>query len=89
MAEQTTGWQPIETAPRDDEEILVAVCVATVWIVRNAAWADGSLWDMQGFANQAEAAGWWFYENSVSQSKMDGFLEPTHWMPRERFPDGQ
>jgi hypothetical protein len=73
-------WRPIESAPRDGTGVIVAVDVATVLIVRNATWDDGDQWDMQGFDSQEEARGWWFNDNSVSQSKMEGYMEPTHWL---------
>lgn len=72
-------WKPMETAPKDGREVLCRVFVAGVEIVRNAHYDDGQLWDMQGCDSQDEASGWWFYENSVSQSKMEDYLTPTEW----------
>lgn len=74
-------WQPIETAPRDDEPIIVGMDTATVWIVRSAHWSDGGLWQIEGFDNQDEARGWWSYASSVGQEKLEDIYEPTHWMP--------
>ena len=75
-------WQPIETAPRDGTEILVFYQKAGVDFVHIAFWDDGDMWEHQGFASQGEVTGWWSYvENSVSQHKLDGYDEPTHWMP--------
>ena len=73
-------WQPIATAPKDGAEVIVGVDIATVWITRGAAWSDGEYWEMQGFAVQDEAIGWWSYCNSVSQERLEGIYAPTHWL---------
>ena len=78
-------WKPIETAPKDGEEVLVGVDVATVWITRAAAWCNGELWEDQGFSCRDEASGWWSYCNSVGQEKLEGLYQPTHWAEMPEF----
>lgn len=73
-------WKPIETAPKDGREVIVGVDVATAWIVRSAAYSDGEHWQMVGAKSREDDRGWWSYENSVSQEKLDGIYEPTHWL---------
>jgi hypothetical protein len=79
-------WRPIETAPKDGTEVLVFVDCATVPIIRLAFWCDGEFWQDHGYSSQEEETGWWSYENSVSQEKLDGAVEPTHWMPAPKRP---
>lgn len=87
MINQDMQWQPIATAPKDWTAILVYYEKAGVDFVHIAFWDDGDMWEHQGFASQDEVTGWWSYvENSVSQHKLDGYDEPTHWMPFEAPP---
>jgi hypothetical protein len=86
METAMSEWQPIETAPKDGRHILVFVDCAETPIVRLAFWSDGELWEMQGYDSLEEVRGWWSYENSVTQEKLDGPVEPTHWMPAPEFP---
>ena len=69
-------WQPIETAPRDETEVLVMYMHIDTQIVHNgfyASEADG--WEPQD-------VGWWTYLHSeVSRIKLDDWMTPTHWMP--------
>lgn len=74
-------WQLIETAPRDGTEVIVGFDIATVWIVRNARWSEGSRWKEIGHESQGEARGWWSPKHSVTQVKLEGIYEPTHWIP--------
>lgn len=84
---QQSGWQPIETAPKDGTEILLGVDIATVWIVRNGRWDNGEYWEEQGFDSQEEITGWWAYTNSVGQEMLCGIYEPTHWMLMKEPPE--
>lgn len=79
-------WQSIDTAPKDGREILVLRVIASVPVVRNASWSDGELWEMQGEASQADARGWWAPVHSVTQEKLEGLHEPTHWAPMPDLP---
>ncbi len=73
------GWQPIETAPKDGTDILVAYEFASVWIAHIAWYRSREGWEDDW---KPEHEGWWSYiENSVSQHKLEGFNAPTHWMP--------
>lgn len=81
-------WQPIETAPKDGTEVLVFVDCATVPIIRLASWDDGEEWEEYGATSREDATGWWSYENSVSAEKLEGAVEPTHWMPAPEPPEG-
>lgn len=76
-------WQLIATAPRDGTEILVGVDVATVWIVRNARWVSAEQWVPNEIG---DTDGWWAYRSSVSQEKLEGIFEPTHWCPMPEPP---
>ena len=73
--------------PYDGEEVLAAVSIACVLIVRNAWWDDGGYWDEKGHESQEEARGWWSYRHSVSQDRLEGIYEPTHWAPMPEIPD--
>lgn len=82
MINQDMQWQPIETAPKDGTDILVYCERAGLGFVHIAFWSDGEEYEYQGFASQADVAGWWSYvENSVCQHKLYGSSAPTHWMP--------
>lgn len=81
-------WHPIATAPKDhSEDIIVGFDMATVWIVRNAFWDEGEMWEGSGFDSQDDARGWWSYDNCVGQVKLEGLYEPTHWMPLPSSPE--
>jgi len=72
-------WKQITDEVLNDEARLVRVVVASVSIVREASWDDGERYMDAGFDSIDEARGWWSYENSVSQQKLEGIFEPTHW----------
>lgn len=74
-------WRSIESAPRDSEDIIVYVDVATIPIVRCAYWSDGEEWSVSGFDSQEQASGWWAHTSSCGAEKMDDIYYPTHWMP--------
>lgn len=86
------NWQPIETAPRDGTEILIYVDVATVPVVHIAWYRSKDEWENSGqyccgWDILQEWEGWWSYtENSVSQSKLEDYKHPTHWMPLPNAP---
>jgi hypothetical protein len=72
-------WLPIESAPKDGTDIIVGFDVTTVWIVHVAWYIDGS--ESSG-ADTPDDIGWWSYvRHSVTQEKLEGIYEPTHWMP--------
>ena len=77
-----TPWQPIETAPRDDTEILVMYMHIETQIVHVGFWLEG---------DECESpAGWWTYTHSeVSRELLDGWRAPTHWMPLPPPPASQ
>ena len=78
------GWKPIATAPKDGTEIFVGFDLATVWIARNARFVRADEWVPN---DDAETDGWWSYRNSVTQEKLAGVHEPTHWCPMPSPPE--
>ncbi len=74
-------WMPIETAPKDGSEVLLGVEIASVWITRGGFYDDGYMFDVVGSEKPEDVIGWWSYENSVSQERLEGIYEPTHWAP--------
>jgi hypothetical protein len=85
-------WQPIETAPRDGTDVLVYKDVATVPVVHIAWYRSEEEWRDHGgclFGDTLEEyVGWWSYtRNSVTQEKLEGYAEPTHWMPLPEPPE--
>lgn len=76
-------WQPIDTAPKDGTDIIVGFDAATVWVAHIAWWRREE--DHPDFV--LEDVGWWSYvRGSVSQEKLDGHREPTHWIPLPEVP---
>ena len=68
-----TGWQPIETAPRDGTEILMTNGVD----VSSGQWFSeyGGTYDQEGAPNGDERdAGWMDWIGGMQP-------DPTHWMP--------
>lgn len=67
-------WQPIETAPKDGTEILVARAGYGMAVVsfRDGEWCNAGEWCFAG------DVGW--------GGSMD--VEPTHWMPLPEPPSG-
>lgn len=80
-------WQPIETAPKDGTEIIVGMDMATVWVVHVAFWVQVDE-DMKLMGDWSDSdTGWWSYiRGSVTQEKLEGIYEPTHWMPLPKPP---
>lgn len=69
-------WKDIESAPRDGTDVIVAYTHIETQCVFNAFYASiEEGWD-------AQDVGWWSYVYSeVSRVKLEGWQEPTHWMP--------
>lgn len=79
LPDEPTGWQPIETAPKDGTDILVAFDCATVWIAHIAWYRDGGI---ENGVKGPDDIGWWSYtRGSVTQEKLNDYRTPTHWMP--------
>ena len=85
-------WQDISTAPKDGTGILVYTDIATVPVVHIAWYRNADEWERSGqycggWESLEEWEGWWSYvHNSISQEKLEGFKEPTHWMPLPKAP---
>lgn len=85
--DKQADWKPIESAPRDGTGILVYKDVATVPVVHIAWFRSEAEWQESGqfcggWETLEDWVGWWSYtRNSVTQEKLDGYAEPTHWMP--------
>jgi hypothetical protein len=73
-------WQPIETAPKDGRYLIVGVDIATVWIVRSAWYRGPEVIEQQPETFDESDIGWWSYIHSVTQEKLEGIYEPTHWL---------
>lgn len=81
-------WQPIETAPKDGCEILVAVksktphTVAVSWDKDCWSWVDEN--GVPGGTHHTAVTGGWRFDEEVG-----GWLWPnmvTHWMPFPKPP---
>jgi hypothetical protein len=81
-------WQPISTAPKDGEDIIVGFDIADVWIVHVAWWRSEDE-TLGALPVASDDVGWWSYvRGSVSQEKLDGYREPTHWIELPTLPQG-
>jgi hypothetical protein len=76
----TGQWQPIESAPKDGRDLIVGVDIATVWIVRSAWYRGRDVIEQQPETFDESDIGWWSYIHSVTQEKLEGIYEPTHWL---------
>lgn len=80
-------WRPIDSAPKDGTEVLVSVTIADEQIVRNAFYVDEAAAEVRASfeddpaAAAKEGVGWWCYTSSITQTKLEGIYEPTHWYP--------
>jgi hypothetical protein len=81
------NWQPIATAPKDGTVVLVGVDIATQWIVRNAFWREVDV-NLKDMGWEEDDTGWWAYRTSMTQERLDGIYEPTHWLPMPEPPEG-
>jgi len=72
-------WKPIETAPKDGDEVIVGRNMATVWVTWSA-WYRTLEEAMQMDDRNPADVGWWYYENSFTQIQLEGNREPTHWL---------
>ena len=71
------GWQPIETAPKDETAIITMYMHIDTQIVNSALWIDDE-----------NCPGWWSYTMSeVSCTLLDDWRTPTHWMPLPAAPE--
>ncbi len=80
MSETATGWQPIETAPRDGTKVMI-------WLVRQetiawARWKDAN--DCYGIPTNPVR--WEWQEGSVVSSVPDRPGAVSHWAPLEPPP---
>ena len=77
--EKASQWRPIETAPKDGEEILVMYMHIDTQIVHNGFWLE----DPQ----DPDSTGWWTYLRSEgAREKLEGWRMPTHWIPLPKLP---
>jgi len=84
----------IDTAPKDGTEVIVAVEIATVWVLRNARYVRAEDWMPEldplypwRAEEEEDTDGWWAVRNSVTQEFLEGYYEPTHWMPMPELPE--
>lgn len=71
-----TQWQPIETAPRDETEILLFHADAARW-----PYSDSGM--VIGFSSTVSAVYWFQYEFDSHHIHPS----PTHWMPLPQPPE--
>lgn len=75
-------WQPIETAPKDGEEIIVMYMHIDTQIVHNGFWLE----DPQ----DPDSTGWWTYLRSeVAREKLEGWRTPKYWMKLPAIAEGK
>lgn len=85
---QPVGWQPIVTAPKDGTEVIVGVDIATVWVTRGAWYRSAEeVKRIESLGWDADDVGWWSYKHSITQEKLEGIYEPTHWLPMPEPPE--
>jgi hypothetical protein len=84
---ETTGWQPIESAPRDGIEILVwreaSGILLARWIAPIDFLADREAEESKMSMDELEEADW-FYADFIAGGRLDD--PPTHWMPLPPLP---
>jgi hypothetical protein len=81
------NWQPIETAPKNGENIIVLFNSASVPIVRLCSWDDGSPqpWADDPDSPRPDDIGWWSYRHSVTCEQID--MRPVGWIPCPDYGD--
>jgi len=68
------GWQPIETAPRDGNEIILG----------GPGWSHAGFWDNGAECHRAGAG--WFFEDDRASLLTARNCYPTHWCPLPTAP---
>lgn len=71
-------WQPIETAPRNGQTVLIYADLATVPMLRLAHWLseeDAKIIHDKDY--EPGYVGWWSFYLSCGSEKLP--WEPTHW----------
>jgi hypothetical protein len=72
------GWQPIEAAPRDGIDILLAVFSDEY---HGGAWICSGQWGTSTILGQT---GNWWADNAAVGCRLP--FDPTHWMPLPAAP---
>lgn len=74
-------WQPIATAPKTGETVLLAYRHIDTTVVHAGFWMDEDELDNE--------PGWWSYTDSeVSRTLLTGWKEPAWWAPMPLFKPG-
>jgi hypothetical protein len=71
-------WRPIETAPKDETEVLL--------YFPNGYWATGENMVTGFWGGEPEEPAWYFSESDSKPMTAFGSC-PTHWMPLPRPPE--
>lgn len=85
------NWQPIETAPKDGNSILLAWVEAGIWRFAVGCWDN--TFEHLGYSSRTGSAnyrgGWTDYGVGSFSYEEYRELKPTHWMPLPTPPTPQ
>jgi hypothetical protein len=83
-----TGWQPIETAPKDGTSILIlrGETIPDIPLIEVASYSDGAAAEELGYREFAKYGAWMVW-NAPDNWYLVDVAEPTHWMPLPETPD--
>lgn len=74
--EPASRWEPIESAPKEADEVIVGWWHSGVWITRAARYRSEDDVKAAGPAFDSTDVGWWSRYNYLGQE----LIHPTHWL---------